>query len=61
MTKATIERIRNSYTPVVIGKYTYKADLNTGVIIRCKTEDIGREWIDNEGRRYSAWVVVAQL
>ena len=61
MTKATIERIRNSYTPVVIGKYTYKVNLNTGEILRCKTEDIGREWIDNEGRRFSAWEVVAHL
>lgn len=61
MTKATIERIRNSYTPVVIGKYTYKADFNKGEILRCKTEDIGREWIDKEGNRYSAWEVVAHL
>lgn len=64
MTKTTIDRIRNAAynrSTVVIGKYTYKADLNTGAILRCKTADVGREWIDNEGRRSSAWVVVAHL
>lgn len=64
MTKATINRIRNAAynrSTVVIGKYTYKADLNTGDVLRCKTDDIGREWIDNEGRRFSAWEVVAHL
>lgn len=60
LSKATIERIRNSYTPVVIGKYTYKVN-GYGDILRCKTDDIGREWIDNEGRHYSAWEVVAHL
>ena len=63
MKKATIERIINNAAynraDTVIGKYTYRFDVNTGVISRCLTDDIGREWIDNDGRVSGAWVPVA--
>lgn len=39
----------------VIGRYTYRADPHTGVIYRCKTDDVGREWISNDGRIFSGW------
>lgn len=45
----------------VIGRYTYRFNVNTGEIIRCKTEDIGRMWIDADGNRSDAWDVVAQM
>lgn len=63
MKKATIERIINNATynraDTVIGKHTYRFDANTGCISRCLTDDIGREWIDNDGRVSSAWVTAA--
>lgn len=43
----------------VIGKYTYRFDVNTGDITRCKTDDIGRAWLDYEGNRCDGWEVVA--
>lgn len=64
MKQTTIERIKEAAyvnSSIVIGKYTYKANLNTGDVLRCKTDDIGREWIDSEGRRFSAWEVVGHL
>lgn len=65
MKQTTIDKIiRNAVenrADTVIGKYTYRFNCNTGEIIRCKTEDIGRMWIDTEGSRSDAWVVVAQM
>lgn len=65
MKQTTIDKIiRNAVEnriDTVIGKYTYRFNVNTGKIIRCKTEDIGRMWIDAEGNRSDAWVVVAQM
>ena len=62
MKKSTIGRIidnTNDRRATVIGRYTYKADLNTGEILRCKTEDLGREWLQPDGAQTSAWEVVA--
>lgn len=64
MKQCTIERIKEAAyanSTLVIGKYTYKADLNTGNILRCKTENINRQWITNEGQAVSDWQVVAHL
>lgn len=65
MKQTTIDKIiRNaveSRIDTVIGKYTYRFNVNSGKISRCKTEDIGRMWIDTEGNRSDAWVVVAQM
>lgn len=57
MKQATIDRIRNSREVIVIGKYSYSFN-ERGEIIRCKTEDIGRTWIDDNGHQYDAWEVV---
>ena len=55
MKKTTIERIiRNAVEEridTVIGKYTYRFNVNTG--------DICRMWIDTDGSRSDAWSVVA--
>lgn len=63
MKKTTIERIiRNAVEEridTVIGKYTYRFNVNTGAISRCLTGDIGRMWIDTDGTRSDAWSVVA--
>jgi hypothetical protein len=58
MTQTTIDRIHNAAllgSTIVIGRYTYKQDLNTGIIWRCKTDNIGRRWINSDGRQYDAW------
>lgn len=63
MKKTTIQKIIDAATrnqTVTIGAYTYKANLHTGEILRCKTADLGRMWIDNNGNRTTAWMVVAQ-
>lgn len=44
--------------PIKHGKYTYYIDVWTGDILRCVSSDIGREWIDREGNRRSAWEVI---
>lgn len=62
MKKSTIDRIisnTNDRRATVIGRYTYKANLNTGEILRCKTEDLGREWVQTDGAQTSGWEVVA--
>lgn len=64
MKTATIERIkRNAENGVdtVIGEYTYTANFWIGSIVRCKTADVGREWLDDLGRIRSGWEVVASL
>ena len=65
MKQTTIDKIiRNAVEnriDTVIGKYTYRFNVNSGKISRCKTVDIGRMWIDAEGNRSDAWVVVAQM
>ena len=63
MKNETIKRIIKATAcneTVTIGAYTYKANLHTGEILRCKTADIGRMWIDSDGNRTTAWKVVAQ-
>ena len=63
MKKTTIERIiRNAVEEridTVIGKYTYRFNVNTGAIYRCLTDNICRMWIDTDGSRSDAWNVVA--
>lgn len=63
MKKTTIERIiRNAVEDridTVIGRYTYRFNVNTGVVSRCLTDDIGRMWIGADGSRSDAWTVVA--
>lgn len=62
MQKQTIDRIvNNAPTNTVIGACTYKFDVNTGEIMRCKTEDLGREWISSDGERKDGWKTVAFL
>jgi len=58
MKQSTIDRIRGGHKDIVIGKYTYRVSDRTGKIIRCKTEDIGRMWIDDDGHQYDAWEAV---
>jgi hypothetical protein len=63
MKKETIEKIRKNATlndDTIIGKYTYRVQQWTGNIVRCKTEDIGREWIDDNGSQFDAWETVAE-
>lgn len=63
MKRTSIDKIiRNAVEnriDTVIGKYTYRFDVNTGDITRCKTDDIGRAWLDYEGNRCDGWEVVA--
>ncbi len=53
MKQSTVERIQLQ-GKVIIGQYTYKAT-ETGEIIRCKTNEVGRMWIDFEGNQYDGW------
>lgn len=39
---------------VTIGQYAYRLGQD-GQVYRCKTDDVGREWIDANGNRFSAW------
>ena len=61
MKKETIEKIRDNAAvadgETVIGAYTYKVN-NSGEIIRCKTSEIGKMWIDNNGYKSTAWEIV---
>ena len=63
MKKTTIERIiRNAFEggiDTVIGRYTYRFNVNTCAVSRCLTDDIGRMWISSDGSRSDAWTVVA--
>lgn len=43
------------------GKYSYCLDVNTGEIRRCKTEDIGRRWIDSNGCISGAWETIYRI
>ena len=64
MKKTTVEKIvKNAASErnTVIGKYTYTADLNTGDIKRCKTEDVDRVWIDCEGNQFDALEIVCKV
>lgn len=42
-------------TDTVIGRYTYRLNKANGEVRRCKTEDIGREWITADGQQYDGW------
>lgn len=63
MKKSTNERIiRNAVEnriDTIIGKYTYRFNVNTGAVSRCLTDDIGRAWIETDGSSSDAWSVVA--
>lgn len=64
MKRETIERIKRNAengADTVMGAYTYTVNFWVGSVVRCKTADIGREWLDDLGRVYSAWEVVASL
>ncbi len=41
------------------GKYAYSIRwhpmTNKLLVIRCKREDLGREWIDADGNQYNGW------
>lgn len=63
MKETTLQRIRDNTAngrTTVIGAYTFKVDYLTGDILRAKTEDIGRMWIDHNGNRTTAWEVVVK-
>lgn len=64
MKQTTIDKIirnaANYRADTVIGRYTYRVD-QAGQILRCKTEDIGREWIDEDGSQHGGWEVVANV
>lgn len=64
MNQFTINRIiKNSshYKRTTIGQYTYDVDPNTGAVIRCKTSDVDRIWIDGKGVDPVEWSVVLYL
>lgn len=64
MKKSTIDKIVNNasdHRTTRIGAWTYTADLWTGTIIRCKTADIGRRWIDSDGKIHDAWRTVCTI
>lgn len=52
MLQSTIDKIRRNAIhgrPTVLGKYTYTVN-PSGIICRALTADLGREWIDHDGR-----------
>lgn len=61
MKKETIDRIVTNAIiyrkDTVIGKYTYRMR-PVGSIWRCKTEDIGKTYIDKYGDKRDCWVKV---
>lgn len=64
ITPALILRIISNYgigRDTVIGRYTYKVNAWTGDILRSKTADIGRQWIDHDGNRYDSWQIVGHM
>ena len=59
MKKSTIDRIISNYPrTTVIGRHTYKID-PSGEVMRCKTADVGREWLRYDGTICNGWEVVA--
>ena len=59
--KKIIEAAKSNET-VEIGDYTYKADLDTGEILRCLTSDVGRVWLDRHTGKYlPSWKVIAKV
>lgn len=61
MKQAFVNKIKHNHVlglVTVCGRYTYKLD-EQGRVIRCKTSDLHREWIDDAGRVITAWEVVA--
>lgn len=65
MKKATANRIINNTRPggpyVIIGRYSYCYDFWRHVIRRCKTDDVGRAWIDSDGNQFDAWEDVLEV
>lgn len=45
---------------ITIGRYTYRLNQMSGEVLRCKTEDIGRMWIDHDGNQFDAWQVIGR-
>lgn len=60
MKETTIKRLKEN-GKIVIGRYTYKLNYNTGDILRCLTEKIGFAWIGFDGERHDGWEVVDHL
>lgn len=61
MNKKTVDYIRNyckSYQHYVRGKYYYKVRESDGAILRCKDDEVGRQWFDHDGNRCDGWKVV---
>ena len=46
---------------VRIGRYYYRADMNTGEIFRCHENDMGRRWVRPDGSQIDGWRVVGSL
>lgn len=62
MKKEFIGKIMNNAiygAPTNQGAYTYKANVFTGEIFRCRRGDENREWIANDGNVSGAWTLVA--
>ena len=55
MTESSKNIIRNHFADYRRGNYMYRYDVNTGIFYRCRVEDYGRQWIDDEGRQHGAW------
>lgn len=58
MKKETVEKIvenAENGKNTIIGKYTYTANFYIGKIVRCKTDDTARTWLDHLGRICSGW------
>lgn len=43
------------------GKYSYYLDVNTGVIYRSLTADVGKRWIDADGNQFDSWGIICTL
>ena len=61
MKETTIKKIKENRIyrgqRTVIGQYTY--DLSEeGKIIRCLTSNIGRTWLDQNGKQYDDWKTI---
>lgn len=69
MLKKTVDRIVNNFynygMKTVIGRYTYslgyRAETESWCMYRCRTEDVGRTWIDADGDFLTAWELVMEV
>lgn len=61
MKKTTADFIRNyclTHTEYARSGYVYRVRSSDGAILRCKAEDVGREWFDHDGNKCDGWAVV---